>query len=129
MLFTSLFCCRSNSHHSDDPVEPSSSAQKQDSEPPAPVRQCVPPSGKRGLTCSPKRTDPYNPADVQSLFKAYADQDDADTISAENFERLCTDASVPMEGPMPLILLWHMDAQDLGTVKRDQWTKVMQDLQ
>jgi len=111
MLFTSLFCCRSNSHHPDDPAEPSSSTQKTDSEPPVP------------------ETEPYNPAGVQSLFKAYADQDDADTISAANFERLCTDANVPMEGPMPLILLWHMNAQDLGTIKRDQWTKAMQDSQ
>ena len=76
-----------------------------------------------------KKTEPYNAADVQSLFKAYADEDDADTISPENFERLCTDANVPMEGPMPLILLWHMDAQDLGTIKRDQWTRAMQSLQ
>ena len=129
MLFTSLFCCRSNSHHPDDPVEPSSSAQKQNPEPPAPVCQRASSSGKRGLTWNPKKTEPYNPANVQSLFKAYADKDDADTISAENFERLCTDANVPMEGPMPLILLWLMDAQDLGTIKKDQWTKVMQDSQ
>ena len=129
MLFTSLFCCRSNSHHPDDPAEPSSSAQKQDSEPPTPVRQRVPSSRKHSLTRGVKKTEPYIPADVQSLFKEYADEDDADTISAENFERLCTDANVSMEGPMPLILLWHMDAQDLGTIKRDQWTKVMQDLQ
>jgi DCN1-like protein 4/5 len=66
---------------------------------------------------------------VQSLFKAYADQDDADTISAENFERLCTNANVPMEGPMPLILLWLMDSQELGIIKRDKWVRVMQDLQ
>ena len=129
MLFTSLFCCRSNSHHPDDPAEPSSSAQKQDPEPPAPVRQRVLSSDKPSLTSSIKKTEPYNPADVQSLFKAYADEDDANTISAENFERLCTDANVPMEGPMPLILLWHMDAQDLGTIKRDQWTRAMQDSQ
>lgn len=87
------------------------------------------PCGKPPLTSSIKKTEPYNAADVQSLFKAYADEDDVDTISAENFERLCTDANVPMEGPMPLILLWHMDAQDLGTIKRDQWTKAMQDSQ
>jgi len=30
---------------------------------------------------------------------------------------------------MPLILLWHLDAKDLGTIKRDQWTKAMQDSQ
>jgi len=111
MLFTSLLCCRSNSHHPDDPAEPSSSARKQDSEPAAP------------------ETGPYSAAVAQSLFEAYADEDDADTISAENFERLCTDANVPMEGPMPLILLWHLDAKDLGTIKRDQWTKAMQDSQ
>ena len=129
MLFTSLFCCRSNSHHPDDPAEPSSSAQKQDSEPPTPVRQPVSSSRMPSLTSSVKKTEPYNPSDVLSLFKSYADGDDPETISAENFERLCTDANVPMEGPMPLILLWHMDAQDLGTIKRDQWTKVMQDSQ
>jgi DCN1-like protein 4/5 len=129
MLFTSLFCCRSNSHTPDDPAEPSSSARKQDSEPPAPVRQRVLSSKKSTLTLSVKKTEPYNAADVQSLFKAYADEDDADIISPENFERLCTDANVPMEGPMPLILLWHMDAQDLGTIKKDQWTKAMQDSQ
>ena len=127
MLFTSLFCCRSNSHHPDDPAEPSSSAQKQDPEPPAPVRQRVLSSGKPSLTSGVKKTEPYNPVDVQSLFKAYADEDEGETISAENFERLCTDANVPMEGPMPLILLWHMDAQDLGTIKKDQWTRAMQD--
>jgi len=126
MLFTSLLCCRSISHHLDDPAEPSSSTQRQDSEPPTPVRQRVLSSGEPGLTCSVKKTEPYNAANVQSLFKAYADEDEADTISAEHFERLCTDASVPMDGPMPLILLWHMDAQDLGTIKSDQWIKAMQ---
>lgn len=88
-----------------------SSTHKQDSEPPTP------------------KTEPYSAVNVQSLFKAYADQDDVDTISAENFERLCTDANVPMDGPMPLILLWLTDAQDLGTIKRDKWTKAMQDSQ
>jgi len=88
-----------------------SSTRKQDSEP------------------QPHKTDPYNPANIQSLFKAYADQDDADTISPENFERLCTDANVPMEGAMPLILLWLTDAQELGTIKRDKWTRAMQDSQ
>jgi len=129
MLFTSLFCCRSNSHTPDDPAEPSSSTRKQDSEPPVPVRQRVLSSKNSSLTRSVKKTEPYNAADVQSLFKAYAAEDDADTISAENFERLCTDANVPMEGPMPLILLWYIDAQDLGTIKRDQWTKAMQNSQ
>jgi len=129
MLFTSLLCCRSNSHHPDDPTEPSSSTHKQDSEPPTSVRQHFLSSGNPSLTRTVKKTKPYTAADVQSLFKAYADGDDPNTISAENFERLCTDANVPMEGPMPLILLWHMDAQDLGTIKRDQWTKAMQDSQ
>lgn len=81
------------------------------------------------MTHSFKETGPYSAADVQSLFEAYADEDEADTISAENFERLCTDANVPMEGPMPLILLWHLDAKDLGTIKRGQWTKAMHDSQ
>lgn len=129
MLFTSLLCCRSNSHHPDDPAEPSSSARKQDSEPAAPVRRRVLSSRIPCLTHSFKETGPYSAAVAQSLFEAYADEDDADTISAENFERLCTDANVPMEGPMPLILLWHLDAKDLGTIKRDQWTKAMQDSQ
>ena len=129
MLFTSLLCCRSNSHHPDDPAEPSSSARKQDSESAAPVCRRVLSSRKHSFTRSFKETGPYKAADVKSLFEAYADEDDADTISAENFERLCTDANVPMEGPMPLILLWHLDAQDLGTIKREQWTKAMQDSQ
>lgn len=30
---------------------------------------------------------------------------------------------------MPLILLWLTDAQELGTIKRDKWTKAMQDSQ
>jgi hypothetical protein len=34
-----------------------------------------------------------------------------------------------MDGSMPLILLWLTDAQELGTIKRDKWTKAMQDSQ
>lgn len=86
-------------------------------------------TGQPTLTCGFKKTEPYNPANVESLFNAYADRDDADTISAENFERLCTSANVPMEGPMPLILLWLTGAQELGTIKKDKWIKAMQDSQ
>ena len=30
---------------------------------------------------------------------------------------------------MPLILLWLVDSQDLGTIKKDGWTKAMHDLE
>jgi len=88
-----------------------------------------PSTHKQGSEPPTHNTEPYNAPNVQSLFKVYADRDDADTISPENFERLCTDAGISMDGPMPLILLWLLDAQELGTIKRDKWTKAMQDSQ
>ncbi|CAE6426738.1 unnamed protein product [Rhizoctonia solani] len=40
----------------------------------------------------------------------------------EQMERLCTDASVPMDGALPLLIAWSVNAKTLGTITRAEFT-------
>jgi DCN1-like protein 4/5 len=57
------------------------------------------------------------------LFKKYADEDEPNTIGPEGFEKLCTDAQIPLDGALPLILAWQLNAKDMGKFTKDEWTK------
>lgn len=37
-------------------------------------------------------------------------------------ERLCTDASIPMDGALPLLVAWAVNAKTLGTITRAEFT-------
>ncbi|KDN41936.1 hypothetical protein RSAG8_07153, partial [Rhizoctonia solani AG-8 WAC10335] len=59
---------------------------------------------------------------VQAMFDKYIDEDDSNIIGAEGMERLCTDASVPMDGALPLLIAWSVNAKTLGTITRSEFT-------
>ncbi|KAJ1310246.1 hypothetical protein OPQ81_006988 [Rhizoctonia solani] len=59
---------------------------------------------------------------VQAMFDKYTDEDDSNIIGAEGMERLCTDASIPMDGALPLIIAWSVNAKSLGTITRSEFT-------
>ncbi|EIN08036.1 DUF298-domain-containing protein [Punctularia strigosozonata HHB-11173 SS5] len=69
------------------------------------------------------KPEPYAANRAQELFDAYADEDDKEVIGAEGFERLCSDAGLPLDGALPLVLSWQLDASDMGQISREQWTK------
>ncbi|KAB5594384.1 DCN1-like protein 1 [Ceratobasidium theobromae] len=59
---------------------------------------------------------------VQALFEKYMDEDDNNVIAAEGMERLCADASIPMDGALPLLVAWIVNAKTLGTITRAEFT-------
>ncbi|TFK27338.1 DUF298-domain-containing protein [Coprinopsis marcescibilis] len=69
------------------------------------------------------KVEPYTPGRALELFKSYADKDDPNTIGPEGFERLCGDAEIPLDGAIPLILAWQMNAADMAKISVDEWTK------
>lgn len=66
---------------------------------------------------------------AERLFDLYAEASDPQTMTAEGFERLCGDADIPMDGARPLLLAWQLNAKELGSFSRDEWTKGLEDLQ
>lgn len=68
-------------------------------------------------------TGTYTTAQALSLFETYADDDDPETIGPGGLERLCNDAEIPMDGTMPLILSWQLDAKEMGSFTKDEWIK------
>ncbi|KAF8655850.1 hypothetical protein AX16_002933 [Volvariella volvacea WC 439] len=67
------------------------------------------------------RTEPYSKQGALALFKLYADPDDPEVIATEGFERLCKDAGLAMEGALPLILSFMMDAHEMGKITKKEW--------
>lgn len=63
-----------------------------------------------------------------TLFEAYAEPDEPNIIGPEGFEKLCCDASLSMEGPVPLILAWQMDAKEMAKISKEEWVSGMKDL-
>ncbi|OCB89685.1 DUF298-domain-containing protein [Sanghuangporus baumii] len=66
---------------------------------------------------------------AEQLFDSYAEASDPQSMTAEGFERLCGEANIPMAGAQPLLLAWQLDAKELGSFSRVEWTKGLQDLQ
>ena len=62
------------------------------------------------------------------LFNVYADADRPNTIGAEGLEKLCADAEVPMDGAQPLLLAWQLDAKEMGSFTREEWSRGMEKL-
>ncbi|KAF5386568.1 hypothetical protein D9615_001903 [Tricholomella constricta] len=127
MHLSSLLCCSAHNikHvHSDDDVlmrkkilpeaSTTTTINEPFSMPAAPATAHSPPPGAN---------DPYSPARSQALFNFYADDDDSSVIGPEGYERLCTDAKIPLEGAAPLILAWQFGAKEMGRVTKDEWRK------
>jgi len=63
-----------------------------------------------------------------ALFEVYAETDEPNIIGPEGFEKLCGDASLSMEGPVPLILAWQMNAKEMAKISKEEWVSGMKDL-
>jgi len=64
----------------------------------------------------------YTPQRFDALFDKYADEPPtADTISPEGLEQLCIDAEMPMEGALPLLLAWSVNAATMGSITKSEW--------
>jgi DCN1-like protein 4/5 len=65
----------------------------------------------------------YTPQHALELFNIYTEKDDKNVIATEGFEQLCTDAKIPFDGALPLILAWQMGAKEMGKITKDEWMK------
>ncbi|KAA1471364.1 DUF298-domain-containing protein [Dentipellis sp. KUC8613] len=91
------------------------------------------PDGQKGIAKAakfdPSKPETYNHASAAALFGTYADPDDPSVIGPEGFEKLLGDAEIPMEGAMPLLLAWQLEAKEMAKFTKDEWMKGMDDLQ
>ncbi|KZP32551.1 DUF298-domain-containing protein [Athelia psychrophila] len=112
MPFVLSCCSANNAARSDDEAGPSKVPPKKSKE--APAKDVLAPQ-------------PYTPALALSLFNTYIDPDTADTsdpsIGSDGFERLCSDAQIPLDGALPLVLAWMLDAQEMAKIGKDEWVK------
>ncbi|OCH85216.1 DUF298-domain-containing protein [Obba rivulosa] len=103
-----IFCCISNKRVASDHAEPAT---------PKAAHAHAPDAGASSAARTP------------ALFDAYADPDDPAVIGPEGFERLCGDAGVSLEGALPLILAWQLNAKEMAKISRDEWDAGLSDLQ
>jgi DCN1-like protein 4/5 len=66
--------------------------------------------------------EPYTSQRSLSLFKSYADSDDPNVIGPEGYEKLCSDANLPLDGALPLILAWQVGSKEMAKITKDEWT-------
>jgi len=65
----------------------------------------------------------YDPKQSLVLFSNYAESDKTDIIGPEGFEKMCSDAQIPMDEAMGLILSWQLGAQEMAKLTKDAWVK------
>ncbi|RXW21120.1 hypothetical protein EST38_g4745 [Candolleomyces aberdarensis] len=93
-----------------------------------PERPTTPPLPSQPLPAKAPTSAKYEPYTAQralALFAKYADSDDPNVIGPEGFEALCTDAGIPLEGALPLILAWQLNSQEMAKISKDEWVKGM----
>jgi len=87
----------------------------------------------RSSTTNMDASKPYTPALAVSLFDTYADPDSINskekTIGPEGFEKLCSDAQIPLDGALPLVMAWILDAKEMGKISKEEWVKATGTLQ
>ena len=111
MKLTSFLCCVSFSSDISDSETATSKT----------TRSTAAPKAKPAMDYS--QPQPYTPAGASALFAQYVDEDDADVIGPEGLEKLCSDASISLEGALPLILAWQLGASEMAKVKKSEWEK------
>ncbi|KAJ2917211.1 hypothetical protein MD484_g3217, partial [Candolleomyces efflorescens] len=91
-----------------------------------PERPTTPPLPSQPPAAKPQTSLKYEPYTAQralALFAKYADSDDSNVIGPDGFEALCTDAGIPLDGALPLILAWQLNAQEMAKISKDEWVK------
>ncbi|EKM83100.1 hypothetical protein AGABI1DRAFT_125579 [Agaricus bisporus var. burnettii JB137-S8] len=71
----------------------------------------------------PNEEELYTPERALALFSVYADPDEPDVIGPDGFEKLCQDAGLSMDGPVPLLLAWQVEAKEMAKISKEEWTK------
>ena len=69
----------------------------------------------------PEKNEKYTAQRALQLFNTYAEKDDNDVITTTGFEQLCSDANIPFDGALPLILAWQMGSKEMGRITKDEW--------
>jgi len=65
--------------------------------------------------------EPYSTARVRALFESYRDTEQPTIIGPEGFQQLCTDAEIPLDGALPLVLAWQLDAKEMANFTEQEW--------
>ncbi|KAF7777600.1 hypothetical protein Agabi119p4_3672 [Agaricus bisporus var. burnettii] len=71
----------------------------------------------------PNEEELYTPERALALFSVYADPDEPDVVGPDGFEKLCQDAGLSMDGPVPLLLAWQVEAKEMAKISKEEWTK------
>jgi len=69
-----------------------------------------------------------DPDGAKRLFDTYADSDDPDVMGPEGIQQMCSDAQIPVDGALPLLLVWQLGAKDMSAIARDEWVNGMNEL-
>ncbi|KAF8919255.1 Cullin binding-domain-containing protein [Mucidula mucida] len=69
------------------------------------------------------KPEPYSPLRAAELFTNYADADEPNVIGSEGLEKICTEADIPMDGALPILLSWQLNAQEMGKLEKSGWLK------
>jgi len=129
MALSSLFCCFSDNVtklHSDDET-PRVSAVNVQQVPASPVTTKSTLNDVREPTTTRSsslfKPEPYSPQRSLALFHLYADRDEPQVIGPDGFERLCKDAEMSMDSPLPLIFAWQMNGTQMAKLKMAEWVQ------
>ncbi|KAI0761448.1 Cullin binding-domain-containing protein [Irpex lacteus] len=85
------------------------------------VSTAKPPKAVKPAKTSVSEPEPYSAADANTLFGKYADEDDPEVIGPAGLEKLCGDADMPLEGPLPLLMAWQFRASEMAKVTKSEW--------
>lgn len=77
----------------------------------------------------PLSAQAYSVARVRALFETYRDSDDPNVIGPGGFQQLCTDADISLEGVLPLVLAWQLDAKEMAKFTEKEWLEGFRALQ
>lgn len=120
MKLTSLFCCSPNPvtfSHDVDALHASSNVNASSTS--------VGSSTKTPKVVKPVKTvpdpEPYTASQAEVLFQKYADEDDPSVIGPEGLEKLCSDAEIPLDGALPLVLAWQFGASEMAKLSKSEW--------
>ncbi|KAJ3535444.1 hypothetical protein NM688_g6977 [Phlebia brevispora] len=129
MKLTSLFfCCSSHAQpYSDEPSPSLAKASNEISASASSANDTV--KAKPAKSSRPTEADPFSPERATELFNKYTEPDDTSVIGVDGFLKLCNDAGIAMDGPLPILLHWQLNAEDMMKIKKSEWDEGMAGLQ
>ncbi|KAF5358096.1 hypothetical protein D9756_001970 [Leucocoprinus leucothites] len=132
MPFCSLFLCWSSNQtkriYSDEDHKVKQSKSSSSTHIETLAANSKPPESPQTVAIATVDDVPYTPQHALTLFEDYADPDEPNVIGPEGFEKLCNDANLSMEGSVPLILAWQMNAKEMAKISKEEWVSGTKDL-